>query len=224
MLGSVQPSAALASHAWQTQTGCWRRVVQAHVVQVDRGAAGPSEGHGVSHAGQCAGGTRTQPAGVRAHASVPSGWRGGWAGIASILSNTCSVTDVTISPARLVTVSGAMPVYPIRMMVCMASSASAQAGGQQPGLSVVRADASVADGGPRYRYLTIAQACAMTGYSRTTIERAVRDEQLGRYGLPRAPRLLEHELVAWMTNPPAPKRRPAGTAERAGLPGSQLRW
>ena len=52
--------------------------MKAHVVQVDRGAFGPSEGHGVPHAGHAAGGTRTQPAGVRAHASVPSGWRGAW--------------------------------------------------------------------------------------------------------------------------------------------------
>lgn len=106
----------------------------------------------------------------------------------------------------------------------MTCSATTRTGGQQPGLTVVRADARATDDSPRYRYLTIADACAMTGYSRATIERAVRDGHLGRYGLPRAPRLLEHEVIAWMTDPPAPKRRPQATTVRAGLPGSQLRW
>ncbi|WP_370525792.1 helix-turn-helix transcriptional regulator [Actinotalea sp. JY-7876] len=79
---------------------------------------------------------------------------------------------------------------------------------------------------PAFRYLTIAQVCAMTGYHRTTLQRAVDAGDLARYGLPRAPRFLEHEVVAWMSAP-APRRAGATKVTygpRAGLPGSALRW
>jgi predicted DNA-binding transcriptional regulator AlpA len=93
-------------------------------------------------------------------------------------------------------------------------------------LRVVSDEPAVASGTPplTYRYITVPEACAMTGYSRATIDRALRDGALTRYGLPRAPRILQHELVAWMTNPPAAKRKASRTDGRAGLPGSLLRW
>lgn len=120
--------------------------------------------------------------------------------------------------------AGGMPVYPVRKIVGMASRAALRTTvGHQPA-PIVALRPAVLDDEPTFRYLTIPQVCAMTGYSRTTIERALRDGHIGRYGLPRAPRLLEHEVIGWMADPPAPKRRPSRTTERAGLPGSQLRW
>jgi predicted DNA-binding transcriptional regulator AlpA len=100
----------------------------------------------------------------------------------------------------------------------MGTTASERTDGQTPGPLLLDAAPSP------MRYLTMAQTCEMTHYHRTTIQRAVDAGELTRYGLPRAPRFLEHEVVAWM-NAPRPARAPrASYNERAGLPGSSLRW
>ncbi len=77
---SVQPSAHRAWHALHTQTVCRRTTVHPHAVHAQTGPSRPASVQVVPHAGQQAGGRRSQPWRVSVQAGVPSGWRRAVAG------------------------------------------------------------------------------------------------------------------------------------------------